>query len=123
MQPDLLCLTPALIVEDDAATQMRLASVIRQIEPGAKIATAKSLAEAYALLERTTFAIALVDIGLPDGDGRELIARLHASNEQMPVLVISSWGHEDTVLSALRAGAIGYLLKEREDIELVLSLR
>lgn len=123
MQPDLLSLTPALIVEDDPATQRRLASVVREIQPNADIATASSLAEAYALLESTKFAIALVDIGLPDGDGRELVARLHTCHEQIPVLVISSWGHEDTVLSALRAGAVGYLLKEREDIELVLSLR
>lgn len=123
MESDLLSLTPALIVEDDLATQLRLTSIIRDVEPDAEVVAVATLAEAFAALERSQFAIALVDIGLPDGDGRELVARLHASHEQMPVLVISSWGREDTVLSALRAGAVGYLLKEREDIELVLSLK
>lgn len=123
MPTEQLSLTPALIVEDDPGTQQRLASVVREVEPNAEVVLASSLAEAYAILKGTEFAIALVDIRLPDGDGRELVARLHACHEQIPVLVVSSWGHEDTVLSALRAGAIGYLLKEREDIELALSLK
>ncbi|MGO4260515.1 response regulator [Lysobacter sp. TAB13] len=123
MPTELLSLTPALIVEDDPATQRRLASIVREVDPDAEVTIVGSLAEAYDALSRTDFAIALVDVGLPDGNGRDLVARLHARPEQTPALVISSFGHEETVLSALQAGAVGYLLKEREDIELVLSLK
>lgn len=123
MEHELLKLTPALIVEDDPSMQQRLTRLLTDLDSAADVTIASSLAEAYDVLSRVEFAIVLVDIGLPDGDGRELVARLHNHREELPILVVSSWGHEDTVLAALRAGAIGYLLKEREDIELTLSLK
>ena len=119
-----IALTPALIVEDDPTMQQRIARLLGDIEgKDAQPSFAGSLAAARDVLARQEFAIALVDIGLPDGDGCELIAWLHEHRPQTPSLVISAWGHEDTVLTAVRAGAIGYLLKEREDIELSLSLK
>jgi DNA-binding NarL/FixJ family response regulator len=123
VEHELLKLTPALIVEDDPAMQQRLTRLLTGLDSAADVTIASSLAEAYEILSRKEFAVVLVDIGLPDGDGRELVARLHSHREELPILVVSSWGHEDTVLAALRAGAIGYLLKEREDIELTLSLK
>jgi DNA-binding NarL/FixJ family response regulator len=123
VQDGLLALTPALIVEDDPATQLRLAGLIKGIDDQAEITAVARLALARDVLLRQEFAIVLVDIGLPDGNGCELVAWMHAQQPQTPVLVISAWGHEDTVLTALRAGAIGYLLKEREDLELSLSLK
>jgi DNA-binding NarL/FixJ family response regulator len=60
---------------------------------------------------------------LPDGNGVELIAWLHEHCPQVTTVVISAFGDEETVLAALRAGAVGYLLKEREDIELRLALQ
>ncbi|HEY0661069.1 MAG TPA: response regulator transcription factor [Lysobacter sp.] len=123
MEHELISLSPALIVEDNPAMQQRLMRLLTDLDSAADVTIASSLAEAYAILSRVEFAFVLVDIGLPDGDGRELIARLHRYREHTPILVVSSWGHEDTVLAALRAGAVGYLLKEREDIELTLSLK
>lgn len=123
MDQELLRLTPALIVEDDPAMQRRLSRLIGEIDGGDGVTVVATLAEAYSALAATRFALVLVDIGLPDGDGRELVARVNRQGADLPVLVISSWGHEDTVLSALQAGACGYLLKERDDIELTVSLR
>lgn len=123
MPDDALALTPALVVDDDPSMQRRLARMLRDIEVGAEVATAGNLAEAHGLLAGRAFAIALVDIGLPDGNGCELVAWLNRHRPAMQVVVISAWGDEDTVMAALRAGAIGYLLKEREDIELILSLK
>ncbi|MFT3669070.1 MAG: response regulator transcription factor [Pseudoxanthomonas sp.] len=116
-------LTPALIVEDDPAMRQRLSRLLGDIEPGAEIECAADLAQARACLARRRFAFVLVDIGLPDGDGGDLIVELQALHPRPNVLVISAWGHEELVLSALRAGADGYLLKERDDLELMVSLR
>jgi DNA-binding NarL/FixJ family response regulator len=121
MEP--IALSPALIVDDDPGIRQRLANLLHRIEEGVEIAMAGSLADASAMLQSRSFALALVDIGLPDGNGCELVAWLHANQPRTASLIVSAFGHDDTVLAALRAGAVGYLLKEREDIELELSLR
>jgi DNA-binding NarL/FixJ family response regulator len=119
-----VALAPALIVEDDPAMQRRLTGLLAGIAGAdSPIAVAGSLAAARRLIDETRFAFALVDIGLPDGDGRDLIAWLHDHRPAMTVVVISAWGDDAVVLAALKSGAIGYLLKEREDSELALWLR
>jgi len=118
-------LDPALIVEDDASTQQRLARLLAGL--GGRgvhgISTAGSIAEAKARIAGQVPRLALVDIGLPDGSGIELIGWLHSHHPNMPTVVVSAWGDEETVLAALQAGAIGYLLKERDDVELELALQ
>lgn len=121
MEP--IALSPALIVDDDPGIRQRLANLLYAIEEGVEIAMAGSLADARVALRSRSFALALVDIGLPDGDGCELVAWLHANQPLTASLIVSAFGHDDVVLAALRAGAVGYLLKERDDIELELSLR
>ena len=54
----------------------------------------------------------LVDLQLPDGDGAELIAEYTALHPEVPILVISVFGDETSVVRALSAGAQGYLLKD-----------
>ena len=68
-------------------------------------------------------ALVLVDLHLPDGDGRELIAQLRAEDPGVGILVVSAWSSEEAILGALRAGATGYVLKERDDMEVMLSIR
>lgn len=114
---------PVLIVEDDAAMRQRLQGLIAGIRPDARVELAANAAAAKVHLQQTAFGLALIDIGLPDGNGIELIARIQTQCPGTACVVITSWGDEETVLSALRAGAIGYLLKEREDAELGIALQ
>jgi DNA-binding NarL/FixJ family response regulator len=67
--------------------------------------------------------MALVDIHLPDGSGIDLIRDWHKYDPALPILVISAWSTGPLILSALQAGATGYLLKERDDVEISLSIR
>jgi DNA-binding NarL/FixJ family response regulator len=116
-------LAPALVVEDDPALQARLQRLLQALSPEAPAAVvAGSLAAARDAAARHAFALALVDIGLPDGSGVTLIAELQASHPATTCVVVSAWGQEDIALQALRAGAIGYLLKERDDAELLHAL-
>ncbi|MDY0106346.1 MAG: response regulator transcription factor, partial [Giesbergeria sp.] len=80
-------------------------------------------AEARACLEAQPMALVLVDLQLPDGNGRELIGQLRADDPGLGILVVSAWSSEEAILGALRAGATGYVLKERDDIEVSLSIR
>ncbi|MPS49368.1 response regulator transcription factor [Methylobacillus sp.] len=122
--PESSLLAPVLLVEDEPLIQRRLDSMLRQLGyQRDAIAFAASLKQARAHLANQPFALALVDIGLPDGSGIDLIAEMHAADAALPILVISAWSTEDAILAALRAGATGYVLKERDDMEVVLSIR
>ena len=62
-------------------------------------------------------------LALPDGSGMALIAQMRADDPGLGILVVSAWSSEEAILGALRAGATGYVLKERDDIEVSLSIR
>ena len=115
---------PVLIVEDDPLIRRRLSTVLTQLGYGADaLIVAESLGQARAQLVDQPVALALVDLGLPDGNGIDLIRELRSSDPAMGILVISAWSTEDAILASLRAGASGYVLKERDDIEVSLSIR
>lgn len=116
--------SPLLVVEDEPLIRKRLQSILRQLGYAQDaLVFAGSLAEARAGLQDQPVAMALVDLGLPDGNGIDLIAELRAGDPGMGILVISAWSTEDAILAALRAGANGYVLKERDDLEVMLSIR
>ncbi|MCF6123052.1 response regulator transcription factor [Mesorhizobium sp. M7A.F.Ca.CA.001.07.2.1] len=116
--------SPLLVVEDEPMMQVRLRSILRGLGYAQEeLFFAGSIAQAKTLLVDQPFAMTLVDVGLPDGNGIDLIGSLHEHDAALPILVISAWSNENTILEALRAGATGYLLKERDDVELSLSIR
>ena len=116
--------SPLLVVEDEPLIQQRLARILAQLgyQPD-MLCFASTLAAARQLAAQRHYALALVDLGLPDGNGTALIAALRAQDATMGILVISAWSTEEAILQALRAGATGYLLKERDDLEVMLSIR
>jgi len=117
-------LSPTLVVENDPAMQERFRYILSTLgcdEP--QIVWTENGETAMQLLESQRFGVALVDIGLPDGSGVELIDWLQAHHPQVPAVAVSASRNEETIFSALRAGAVAYLLKERDDLELSIGLR
>ena len=115
---------PVLMVEDEPLIRARLQQVLYQLGYGPDgLVFAASLAEARECLAEQPVALALVDLGLPDGSGLDLIAEMRAEDPTMGILVISAWSTGDAILAALRAGATGYVLKERDDLEVAVSIR
>lgn len=115
---------PVLVVEDEPLFRQRLGGVLRQLGYASDaLLFAASLAEARACLAAQPVALALIDLMLPDGNGRELIQSLRAQEPGLGILVVTAWSSEDDILGALRAGATGYVLKERDDFEVLLSIR
>ncbi|MDM0031788.1 response regulator transcription factor [Variovorax sp. J22P271] len=111
-----------LIVDDDPSVRERLERVTAQAAPQARCAMAGSLAEAREQLAAGRFDLALLDVGLPDGNGLELLPWMQAHAPTVDAVVVSSLGDDATVLQAIRGGAVGYLLKNGSDVELELSL-
>ena len=116
--------SPVQVVEDEPLLQQRLRGVLLGLgyAPDALV-FAYSLAEARVCLAEQPMALALVDLQLPDGNGRELIEQMRADDPGLGILVVSAWSSEEAIMGALRAGATGYVLKERDDIEVSLSIR
>lgn len=121
---DLTLPAPVLLVEDEPLVCKRLQGLLAHFGyPAEAVITAGSLAEARERMRSDPVALALVDLGLPDGNGIELIHEMHEADPSLSILVISAWSTEDMILAALRAGATGYVLKERDDTEVALSIR
>ncbi|WP_233840491.1 response regulator transcription factor [Dyella sp. 2HG41-7] len=113
-----------LIVEDDPHTQQRLVQLLLELVGSVdNIAMAGGVADAKIVAAQFAPQLALIDIGLPDGSGLELIAWIAQHHADTMTVAISAWGHEEVVLTALRSGAVGYLMKERDDTELRASLQ
>lgn len=98
------------IVEDNPQVRAHFIDIIAGSATLELASVADSLARARALHDPATDLV-LLDIGLPDGSGLSLIPTLKAAGNTR-VLVITSFGDRDTVVSAIEAGADGYLLKD-----------
>lgn len=112
-----------LVVEDDNETRLYLAEAIEGDGERYSVMSAGSLATGLELLEKNHPDVVLVDLGLPDGSGLELIRRARAMSTTTLPLVITVFGDEQSVIRALEAGARGYLLKSEapEDMRLAVD--
>lgn len=100
-----------LLVEDDVHTQRRLAASIDN-HPRLSVTACDSLCCAREAMARSWPDVLVTDLGLPDGSGIDLIREARAGNDTTEIMVISVFGDERNVLSAIEAGAGGYLLKD-----------
>jgi DNA-binding response OmpR family regulator len=110
-----------LVIEDNA----RLAELICQ---GLKAAGFDSdrvagVAEAEDIISAGSYAAMVVDLGLPDGDGRSLVSSLRARGDTTPVLMLTARGTIEEKVSGLSSGADDYLVKPFAFEELVARIR
>lgn len=103
--------TTVALVEDDEDARQRLAASIRADASLELVGEYRTVADALAGLEARAPQVLLVDLGLPDGSGIELVRRIAVRHPECSILVVTLFGDERTVLAALEAGAHGYLLK------------
>jgi len=113
------------LVEDDARTRERFTNVIGA-EPSLRFAFGTSTAhELLTWFAENIVDVLLVDLGLPDMSGLEVIRRCCRMQPACAVMVITMFGDESNMLQAFEAGARGYLLKDGTESDLaahVLSL-
>lgn len=101
-----------LIVEDLCPTRAWLCELVRAAIKPTHLAEADTLAEAQSLIDAQQFDLALIDLGLPDGNGVELIRRLSSDQSGCISIVATLFDDDRHLFPALRAGAKGYLLKD-----------
>jgi DNA-binding NarL/FixJ family response regulator len=107
------------VVEDDQETQARFAEAIAA-SPRTRLAGAASFGRgAIAELARCAPDVLLVDLGLPDIPGIEVIRYAAEHLPACDIMVVTVFGDEAHVLGSIEAGATGYVLKDCTDAELI----
>ena len=108
-----------LIVEDEATLRRLVADRLRV--RGFMVDQAGSLAEAHAALDAAVYDVAIVDRGLPDGEGLSLLRAL--SKRGLPALIATARGETSDRIEGLDAGADDYIIKPFDIDELAARLR
>jgi DNA-binding NarL/FixJ family response regulator len=116
-----------LVVEDDVGTARSFAYSISGVSSLSLVAMVHTVAEAKAFLAARPVDVLLVDLGLPDGSGLEVIRFAAALPTPIHILVCTVFGDEKNVIASIEAGASGYVLKDAltsnvaSDIETLLA--
>jgi len=110
-----------LIVEDDASQRVLLQATLRTA--GHTVVTAADARQALEVAAESPPDVVLLDLGLPDMDGMELITRILAVSPLIRIVVITGQDSVATAVKALREGARHYLVKpwDREELLLVVE--
>lgn len=101
-----------LIVEDDPAFRQRFADIVSSRREFALVAAVGTRAEAIAELRRRVVDVLLCDLGLPDGDGADVVREARRLHPGLDAMVVTVFGDDTHVMRSLEAGATGYLLKD-----------
>ena len=107
------------VVEDEPATRSALVDRLRAVAHFELLFEADSLRSARAQLRAAVPDVLIVDLGLPDGSGLDLIAELAERHPRTATLVLTVFGDEQKLIRAFERGARGYLLKDETAIGLV----
>ena len=115
---------PILIVDDDGALR---ATLVEQLTVDGEFSAgeAATMAEADERLSASDsrFDAVILDVGLPDGDGRDYCARLRRQGHKMPIIMLTGSDEESDVVRGLEAGANDYIAKPFRLAELLARLR
>ena len=109
-----------LVVEDEHPILQPLLRALTRA--GFDTTSACTVAEACALSDREDFELVLLDLGLPDGDGREVVRHLRRTADT-PVIMLTARGAEIDRIVGLEIGADDYVVKPFSSDELVARIR
>lgn len=112
-----------LIVDDHAVVRQGLRTYLELMDDIRVVAEAANGAEAVTQVQRHRPDVVLMDLVMPEMDGVEATRRIAQSHPQSKVIVLSSFTDDEKVFSAIRAGAIGYLLKDISPPDLAAAIR
>ncbi len=111
-----------VLIEDDPFVRRHIATLIEAAPDMRLTGEAGSVAEGLSLLDTAPDLIVL-DLGLSDGSGLEIIKAARQRGLPTRILILTVFGDETSVISALTAGADGYVLKDSAESELIGSIR
>ena len=112
-----------LIVDDQAIVRKGIHALLAEVKTVTVVGEAEDGAQAIALAEELSPDVILMDLVMPGVDGIEAIRRITGQQEGARVLVLTSFAGDDKVFPAIKAGALGYLLKDSEPADLLEAIQ
>jgi DNA-binding NarL/FixJ family response regulator len=114
---------PVALVDDHALVRLGLKTLINDQADMEIVGEAGSAAEAVKLVDQVHPQVVLMDIRLPGEGGLGAARQIAFRYPETKVVMLTSFADEDLVMSAIRAGAVGYLLKEVGNEEVLRGIR
>jgi two-component system response regulator DevR len=114
---------PVVLVDDHALVRLGLKTLINDQDDMEVVGEAGTAQEASLVVERLHPQVVLMDIRLPGEGGLEATRRIVDRFPETKVVMLTSFADEELVMSAIRAGAVGYLLKEVGNEEVLRGIR
>ncbi len=112
-----------ILVEDDVTFQQALRQTFTTATDMQLVAVLSTRIEGLNILDHAPADVLLVDLGLPDGSGIDVIRAAHAKWPECNIMVSTAFGDEMHVMQSLEAGATGYLLKDSSTASIAAEIR
>lgn len=112
-----------LVVDDHPALRQGLIGILKAAEDGWEVSSASNGEEALALAAAHPFDAGIVDMSMPGMNGLELVRALRSRGHRMPLLMLSMHAEDVYAMRSFKAGANGYITKDRASEELVAAVR
>lgn len=111
-----------LLIDDHPLVEVALEAACVNAPISLQLHAAADEVQARQLLQQHKIDLIVLDIGLPNSDGLELLRRLRARDEHCPVLIYSAQQNRHTLLSAVSLGASGYVVKSQSMAQLLSAI-
>jgi len=102
-----------LLLEDLPEIRAWLRKLVLQVFPASQISESARVHDAISLVSAVKFDLALIDLGLPDGSGVDVVTKLRDVQPEAQSVVVTIHDDDEHLFPALQAGAFGYILKEQ----------
>ncbi len=113
-----------LVVDDHPLIQEAAKTVLTQLDGATEVIAATTCAEALRQVgQHPDINLILLDLGLPDVDGYDALAKLRSQHEAVPVVVLSANDSKSAVTKAIEGGAMGFIPKTATTAVMVNALR
>jgi DNA-binding NarL/FixJ family response regulator len=96
-----------------------VALLLKSVDAATQVAHARTAREALDKAALQPFDLVLLDLGLPDKPGMEVLSDFKHAHPELPVVVLSGQEERDTVLESIRRGAMGFIPKSSDDPQLL----
>lgn len=112
-----------VIVEDEPEFRRRFAQIIENEPTMRLVGVATNWREAQTIITEEDFDVLLIDLGLPDGNGIDLIRQVSQKKPHADIMVVTVFGDEQHVVASIEAGATGYILKDSTPADVISCIR